>query len=227
MDEIVTLEPVILVPYIKIQFAMNSKKPLNRSGFLFSYNPKNKNGCYYTTTSKKLSEDVCFILRSLGCYVSITEGVGKYKKDGKIVVCKKYYELYIKSRQSDKLFRLERKKDYRKPINISKRITNITIDGVVKGRCITVSNPNGLYITDDFIVTHNSYLCVNLIFGDAFIYPNTRYFIARKTLKDLVSYTTGTIHKVFEDWDMEAEYYIEEKGTGIVIEEGFVNKGIY
>lgn len=32
---------------------------------------------------------------------------------------------------------------------------------------------------------------------------------------------------VFKDWDMEAEYYIEEKGTGIVIEEGFVNKGIY
>ena len=35
--EIVTEEPVTLVPYIKIQFAMNSKKPLNKSGFLFSY----------------------------------------------------------------------------------------------------------------------------------------------------------------------------------------------
>ena len=33
--------------------------------------------------------------------------------------------------------------------------------------------------------------------------------------------------QVFKDWDMEAEYYIEEKGTGIVVEEGFVNKGIY
>ncbi len=52
-----------------------------------------------------------------------------------------------------------------------------------------------------------SWLGVSLIFGDAFIYPNTRYFIARKTLKDLTSYTTGTIQKVFAEWGINENMY--------------------
>ena len=45
-----------------------------------------------------------------------------------------------------------------------------------------------------------SWLGVSLIFGDAFLYANTRYFIARKTLKDLTSFTNGTIQKIFNEW---------------------------
>lgn len=45
-----------------------------------------------------------------------------------------------------------------------------------------------------------SYLGVNLIFGDAFIYPDTRYFIGRQTLNDLRKWTSGTIDKVFKEW---------------------------
>jgi len=52
-----------------------------------------------------------------------------------------------------------------------------------------------------------SWVGVSLIFGDAFMYPNTRYFIARKTLADLVKYTTGTVQKVFNDWGITEEYY--------------------
>jgi len=52
-----------------------------------------------------------------------------------------------------------------------------------------------------------SYLGVALIFGDAFMYPDTRYFIARKTLADLVKYTSGTVHKVFEDWGITEDMY--------------------
>ena len=52
-----------------------------------------------------------------------------------------------------------------------------------------------------------SWTGVSLIFGDAFLYPDTRYFIARKTLADLVKYTTGTIQKVFTDWGITENYY--------------------
>jgi len=52
-----------------------------------------------------------------------------------------------------------------------------------------------------------SILGVELIFGDAFLYPNTRYFIARKTLADLVKFTTGTIEKVFSMWGIKDGMY--------------------
>ncbi|MEK6883938.1 MAG: hypothetical protein AABY22_30185, partial [Nanoarchaeota archaeon] len=42
-----------------------------------------------------------------------------------------------------------------------------------------------------------SYLGASLIFGDALIYPETHYFIARQELIDLRKYTIPTIQEVF------------------------------
>jgi len=48
---------------------------------------------------------------------------------------------------------------------------------------------------------------VNLIFGDAFIYPETHYFIARKELNNIRKYTIPSIHEVFGMWGITSEYY--------------------
>jgi phage terminase large subunit len=48
---------------------------------------------------------------------------------------------------------------------------------------------------------------VNLIFGDAFLYPETHYFIARKKLNDIRKFTIPTIHEVFESWGLNEKYY--------------------
>jgi hypothetical protein len=45
-----------------------------------------------------------------------------------------------------------------------------------------------------------SYLGVSLIFGDAFIYPGTHYFIARKSLTNIRKFTIPSIHEVFGHW---------------------------
>jgi phage terminase large subunit len=47
----------------------------------------------------------------------------------------------------------------------------------------------------------------NLIFGDALIYPETHYFIARKTLTDLRKFTIPSIHEVFNLWGLTKDYY--------------------
>ena len=52
-----------------------------------------------------------------------------------------------------------------------------------------------------------SYLGASLIFGDAFIYPQTHYFISRKKLNDLRKFTIPTIHEVFENWKLTPNYY--------------------
>lgn len=52
-----------------------------------------------------------------------------------------------------------------------------------------------------------SYLGCSLIFGDALIYPETSYFIARKHLNDLRKYTNPSIQEVFKDWGLSKDYY--------------------
>jgi len=52
-----------------------------------------------------------------------------------------------------------------------------------------------------------SYLGASLIFGDALIYPDTHYFIARKKLNDLRKYTQPTIVEVLTDWGLDDRYY--------------------
>lgn len=52
-----------------------------------------------------------------------------------------------------------------------------------------------------------SYLGCAMIFGDALMYPNTRYFIARKKLNDLRRFTIPSIHEVFEHWGLSKDYY--------------------
>ncbi|MES2397934.1 MAG: terminase [Bacteroidota bacterium] len=52
-----------------------------------------------------------------------------------------------------------------------------------------------------------SYTGCSLIFGDALIYPETHYFIARKKLNDLRKFTIPSIHEVFEHWGITSNYY--------------------
>lgn len=52
-----------------------------------------------------------------------------------------------------------------------------------------------------------SFLGVSLIFGDALLYPNTQYFIARKNLNDLRKYTTSSVHEVLEGWGISKSDY--------------------
>lgn len=57
-----------------------------------------------------------------------------------------------------------------------------------------------------------SNLGANCIFHDALVYPETRYFIARETLKDLILYTTPTIHETFQNWGLRFDDYVKFNG---------------
>lgn len=53
-----------------------------------------------------------------------------------------------------------------------------------------------------------TYLGVSLIFGDALMYPETHYFIARKELNDLRKFTIPSIHEVFTNWGLTPNDYL-------------------
>lgn len=52
-----------------------------------------------------------------------------------------------------------------------------------------------------------SYLGVSLIFGDAFTYHGTHYFIARKKLNDIRKFTIPSIHEVFNHWGITKRHW--------------------
>lgn len=119
--------------------------------------------CSFSTVSKRLADGVAFILRSLGAYVTVTANKAGYRDiDGCYMPCSDVYSLYIKIRDSYRLFRLKREKDRCRDYNggvsqPTKRIVSCEFDGYDKCRCIAVSDPSALYLTDDFTVTHNSF----------------------------------------------------------------------
>lgn len=107
----------------------------------------------YSTTSQKLHENVLELARSLGfrASVSITEARFEGRHYGK------HYRINI----SDLLngVALPTKRVFAKPAKKRKHqiIKSIESIGEREGRCITVSNQDGLFVTKDFLVTHNSY----------------------------------------------------------------------
>lgn len=52
-----------------------------------------------------------------------------------------------------------------------------------------------------------SFLGCSLIFGDAFLYPETHYFVARKKLNDIRKFTIPSIHEVLKIWNIPSNYY--------------------
>lgn len=146
--------------------------------------------CSFTTVSRTLAEDMAFVLRSLGAYVT----VGKYKagyksKDGEYVECNDAYTLYIKMEHTERLFRIKRKRERCRPYNggvcvPTKRIVGYEFSRYAPCRCIAVSNPQALYLTSDFTVTHNSFTL--LMEGLKDIYnPNFNAIILRNEKDDL------------------------------------------
>jgi hypothetical protein len=115
----------------------------------------NRGHIEYTTVSKQLSRDVQWVVRSLGGKATISEKQGSYGD----TTCQKAYRVYVNI--TGNLHRLTRK-SIPKPYNggngnLCNRIVSIEYEKEDYAQCITLRDPKGLYLTDDFIVTHNSY----------------------------------------------------------------------
>lgn len=107
----------------------------------------------FHTTSRGLASDVQFLVESLGGICSINTYHAKLnnKDYGEYYFCilqlPKDIEPFSLKRKSEKL-KTKRERD--------RRITDIKLVGREECQCIKVSNPNGLYFTNNFICTHNT-----------------------------------------------------------------------
>lgn len=129
----------------------------------------------YSSSSEKLASDVAEIVHSLGGYASISVSKSGYKKDGKYIKCKDCYTVTIQmSSKSENIFSIQRKAERFKPKRekIRRFIEKVEYAGNEECQCIYIDDPCHLYITDDYIITHNTTLLK--FFNSAVIgwYPN-------------------------------------------------------
>lgn len=120
---------------------------------------------YYCTTSERLRDDVAHLARSLGAIVTVTEKSPTYSgPDGEKLDGRPAWTLRVKLRDGTQAFRLDRKRERadKEFQFFGRRIVSIEPAHTGEAVCIRVSHPNSLYITDDFIVTHNTALLCGL-----------------------------------------------------------------
>lgn len=119
----------------------------------------------FVTTSAQLAHDVENLVRSLGglCRVRAKHSSYSYKgerREGRLAfVCN------IRHREAWMLFaNSEKRKAATRTHNASVRLTFSAIQpaGEVETRCIAVSHPDRLYVTDEHIVTHNTAWATNV-----------------------------------------------------------------
>lgn len=126
-------------------------------------------------TSKKLIDDVKWILSSLG--ISYTKERIKhtfyYDNNGNKIPCKDAYRLSIFS--NIELFNLDRKlalwrnrstSNYGQSKYRGIKITNIKYIGEQRAKCVTVDNPTHKYLIGNFITTHNSFSLASILSHD-------------------------------------------------------------
>jgi hypothetical protein len=169
----------------------------------------------FTSTSERLAKDVQWLVRSLGGNATLSCHDSYHVNNGAKKQGLPAYTLYLQHKEKSKFFSLPRKLSRVKPYNNgagipTKKIVKITPIDTMPVRCISVSNLDGLYLTNDFIVTHNSktFTMAIMVLLTIRQYPGCRLFVGRKTLKSLrqsfIQTLLGQVHKMFnlvEDQD--------------------------
>ncbi len=119
----------------------------------------------FCSTSYQLAKDVTELVRSLGGWCTARDKRTSYtyqneKREGRTA-----FVLNIHHPEPRSLFRLEHKRD-RVPERWRRRVKPVFMSILptckTATQCISVSHPSRLYVTDDYIVTHNTALALNM-----------------------------------------------------------------
>lgn len=129
---------------------------------------------YFSSISFCLAKNVKYLVESLGGVAFITSrklSCGKLK-----------YNVHICLSGDNQVFGSERKQNYMK-LAVNNRPTR-TIDkiveiGVVPAQCIAVDSKDHLYVTDNFVVTHNTILSVGFAINEILAQRKDKIIITR------------------------------------------------
>lgn len=115
----------------------------------------------YDTSSERLANDVAWLVRSLGGKARITSRKPKYTYNNEKRIGRISYRVWVKLSDINPFY-LKRKADkwYRIQITPERILYSVKKKGRAQCRCIRVDSFDSTYLTNDFIVTHNTSVCI-------------------------------------------------------------------
>lgn len=116
----------------------------------------------YCSASKELADGIVALVRSLGGWASMKPKDGSkftYKGEKKVGLDAHVVTVKMPVNPFTEPHKAERWKVLRRKMPMIKEISYSRDDKV---QCISVTHPSGLYITDDYVVTHNTSLALNI-----------------------------------------------------------------
>ena len=162
---------------------------------------------YFSDKDKRLSKDIQKLSWSLSG-VSELSFIAYTIRDKMRGIEDTEKDILLRSRYPDanKLFSLEHKKDFPMHKNLCSTIASIKTIDKQKVACIKVADSNELYITDDYIPTHNTTIINGLSYA---LYGDT---ITPSKKDDIVNYVNGKHMMVSLDFNVNGVDYRIERG---------------
>ncbi|MCW5212792.1 replicative DNA helicase, partial [Desulfobulbus sp. TB] len=113
----------------------------------------------FCTCSRQLAEDMVCLVRSLGGTAHFFEKKTVYTYRNKKYAGQTAYTCNLQLPDAESLALLDKKRQRIRRLNV----ISIVPEQITETLCIAVSHSSQLYITDDYIVTHNTALAMNIV----------------------------------------------------------------
>jgi hypothetical protein len=188
----------------------------------------------YTTASEKLAYDVQSLVKTLGCRASI-HLIHKHCQSFKDGEKRKYYNVHINLGEiSIKLNLLRDRKnrllkiDLNNETNKNSQFESINVFKIserMDGCCIQVDGSSNLYITDNYVVTHNSTLAMQSAYYIAWILAGGKTILDEngkvlEIIRPKRKVNFGLDHVVFAPEDLKKKAHQLPPNSVIVYDEG-------
>ncbi|MCC6605247.1 MAG: hypothetical protein IT327_18715 [Anaerolineae bacterium] len=119
-----------------------------------------RHGCIsFTSVSEQLAKDFASLVQSLGGVAKTSTRRTSYKHNGEMRLGRLSYRVRVSLPNEIQPFRLNRKLERvvpRTKYQPSRAIVEVEYVGKKEAQCIALDSENQLYVTDDYIVTHNT-----------------------------------------------------------------------
>lgn len=184
------------IPDMYLEASVEQRLELLR-GLIDTDGSSNNGSITYSTTSEKLADDICWLVRSLGgrtrkrCYGADVKnpstGIKEHVVYWRMHIALPKTAFYAYSKKQTRFSKTIR--EYR----LHRFIDKIEPVGPRRCKCVTVDRPDGLFLANDFIVTHNSFLTGLIVWWIMSTRPDCKGTITATTMPQLEAKTWAQI----------------------------------